>query len=88
MTEAIGNETPRGAMARRQGLTDLGPVPKRIRTIANFWGGSTTNARAMYELAQADGLVRSIDELRSEMDSVHDPKVRDELLAWLESRVR
>jgi len=88
LTEAIGDDSPRSAMARRQGLTDLGPVPKRIRIIANFWGGSTTTARAMYELAQGDGFIRSVGELRSEMDSVHDPKVRAELLAWLDSRPR
>jgi len=40
----------------------------------------------MYELAQQDGLVRSPCSLRSEMARVHDPKARDERVAWLESR--
>ena len=77
----------RRSFARRHGLIDVGRLSERIRKVANFWGGSGSGARALYELAQTDGLVRNIDDLRTEMNRVHDPKVRDELLTWLECHV-
>lgn len=88
MTETIESEASRRAFALRHGLTDLGCLPERIRTVAHFWGGSNEGVRALYELATTDGMVRSIDDLRSEMSRIHDPKVRNELLVWLESRAR
>jgi hypothetical protein len=88
MTETIKHQAPRRALARRHGLTDLGPVPERIRSIVSLWAVPSTGATAMDELAQKNGLVRSTSTLRSEMARVHDPKARDELLTWLESRTR
>jgi hypothetical protein len=86
MTDSTANDFSRSAFAQRCGLTDMGHLPERIRRIASFWGGSTVGARALYELSQTDGLARSIDELRSDIARVHDPKIREELLAWLQSR--
>ncbi|MGA7981423.1 MAG: hypothetical protein WCA32_14535 [Chromatiaceae bacterium] len=86
MTESTADAVSRGAFAHRYGLTDMGHLPERIRRIAGFFGGSTAGAQALYQLAQTDGLTQSIDELRLDIASVHDPKVRDELLAWVRSR--
>jgi hypothetical protein len=83
MTESTANDESRGAFGHEYGLTDMGHLPEPVRRIASFWGGSTAGAQALYELAQTDGLVRSIDELRLDIARVHDRKVRDELLAWL-----
>lgn len=88
LTESIDAASSRPALAQRHRLTDLGLVPKRIRALANFWGGSSTGGRAMYELAQRNGLIRSIGELRSEISRLQDPKARNELLTWLASRTR
>jgi hypothetical protein len=88
LTDTIESEASRRAFARRHGLTDLGRLPERIRNVARFWGGSNEGARALYELATTDGMVRSTEDLRSEMSRVHDLKVRDELLAWLKEHVQ
>ncbi|MEJ2386979.1 MAG: hypothetical protein P8Y27_06595 [Chromatiaceae bacterium] len=85
MTESTANDESRGAFAHKYGLTDMGHLPERIRRIAGFWGGSTAGAQALCELAQTDGLARSIEELRSNIASVHDARVRDELLVWLQT---
>jgi hypothetical protein len=77
----------RRALARRDGLIDLGHLPDRIRQIAGFWGGATMDTGAIYQVAQTDGFVTDIAVLRAEIIRIHDPKVRDELLGWLESRV-
>jgi len=74
--------------AQQQGPIDLGRLPDRIRSIAQFWGGATMEARPLYELVRRDGVVRGVDELRLAMTKVHDAKVRDELLDWLGSRLR
>lgn len=76
----------RPASAQGHGPTDLGPVPERILALAGFWGGSSPGAEALYELAQRNGLIRSIEELRSDMGRVQDVKARDELLTWLANR--
>jgi hypothetical protein len=88
MTATIKYQASRRPLARRHGLTALGPVPERIRSIVSLWAGPSTGSRAMYELVQTNGLVRSTSRLRSEMARVQDPKARDELLTWLESRTR
>ncbi len=75
-------------MVVNNGLIDLGHVPKRIRSLAYFWGGTNTGAKALYELAQMDGLVGNVDELRSNIFRVHDLKIRDELLTWLGNHVQ
>ena len=85
LTVSTESDASRRALARRHGLIDLGRLPLRIRKIAGFWGGSTTGARAIYELVQLNGFTHSVDKLRSEIVRIHDPSVRDELLVWLES---
>jgi len=75
-------------MVLSNGLIDLGHLPKRIRSVAYFWGGANTGAKALYELAHLDGLVGSVDELRSNIFKVHDLKIRDELLTWLGNHVQ
>lgn len=87
MSQSIESDASRRVPALSQGLIDLGRLPERIRNIAGFWGGSTPGSQGLYELAQTDGFTRSVDELRSEIARVHDRKVREELLAWLEARV-
>lgn len=86
-TETTAADSSRGALARRHGLVDLGRLPDRIRKIAGFWGGSAVGVMALYELAQRDGLIGSIDTLRTEMSQVHNPRDREELLVWLKSRM-
>jgi hypothetical protein len=86
LTEPVDPASPRHAEAQRHGLTDLSPVPERIRALANFWGGYSSGSRAIYALAQHGGLIQSTEELRSEIRGVHDAKARDELLTWLDSR--
>ena len=90
MTESSSEDDvfSRPALAQRHGLTDLGPVPERIHGLANFWGGSSAGGRALYELANRDGFIRSTEELRSEIGRVHDTRARDELLTWLASRTQ
>lgn len=86
-TESTESNASRRAFAQSNGVIDLGRLPERIRGIAGFWGGSTTGARAIYQLVQSDGFTRSIDELRSEIVKIHDPGIRKEFLLWLASRV-
>jgi len=74
------------AVVLGSGLIDLGHLPERIRRIAGFWGGSTAGTQALYELCQTDGLARSVGDLRSAIARVHDHRVRDEFLVWLDSR--
>jgi hypothetical protein len=56
-----------------------GPPARTHTQDRELLGGSTVGAQALYELAQTDGLARSIDELRSDIARVHDPRIRDEL---------
>jgi hypothetical protein len=88
MTATIKYQASRRPLARRHGLTALGPVPERIRSIVSLWAGPSTGSRAMYELAQTNGLVRSTSRRGQKWPECKDPKARDELLTWLESRTR
>jgi len=57
-----------------------------VRRLAYFFGGAVTGARGLYNLAQTDGRVPDLDALRAEIQRIHDPRARGELLAWLASR--
>lgn len=87
MIESTGTLESRRALALQDGLTDLGHLPDRIRQVAQFWGGSTRDARPLYDLTRRDGMTADVDALRLSMTKVHDLKVRGELLGWLNSRV-
>ena len=80
------SDEARQKLADQQDLTDLGRLPERIRNIARFWGGTAQGSKALFVLAQTDGLTRDVAKLRMEIVKVHDPEIRQELLQWLESR--
>jgi hypothetical protein len=85
--ESTATLESRRALALHEGLVDLGHLPDRIRQVAQFWGGSTRDARPLYDLTRRDGMTADVDALRLSMIRVHDRKVRGELLGWLDSRI-
>jgi hypothetical protein len=71
-----------------QGAVDLGRLPDRIRSVAQFWGGARRDVWPLYELVLSDGVTSEIGELRLAIAKIHDANVRAELLEWLRSRLQ
>ena len=88
MTDCEPGGEEGGGRGPKEKWTDLGRLPERIRRLAYFWGGSANGCRRLYTLASTDGRTQDVAALRAEIRRIHDPRGRNELLAWLNSRQR